>query len=159
MRSKGCVAAERARCASTRNSISKWARVIDWAETGSCQPINFAAPLICQPSLFPQAIIRRSRQAERGAGCDRRPCPPERGSLRGPRALSRMRSGLFTWVWSHLNKTELARAKWTQSLSGQPNGFKLRVAVDWRCDQRKNTRHVVCHCVRSPLFLTRAITF
>ena len=27
----------------------QWARVIDWAETGRCQPIDFAAPLTGQP--------------------------------------------------------------------------------------------------------------
>jgi hypothetical protein len=27
----------------------QWARVLDWARTGGCQPIDFAAPLTCQP--------------------------------------------------------------------------------------------------------------
>jgi hypothetical protein len=27
----------------------QWARVIDWAETGRCQPVDFAAPLTRQP--------------------------------------------------------------------------------------------------------------
>jgi len=27
----------------------QWSRVIDWAETGRCQPIDFAAPLTGQP--------------------------------------------------------------------------------------------------------------
>lgn len=27
----------------------QWARVVDWAKTGSCQPIDFAASLTCQP--------------------------------------------------------------------------------------------------------------
>jgi hypothetical protein len=27
----------------------QWARVLDWARTGDCQPIDFAAPLKSQP--------------------------------------------------------------------------------------------------------------
>jgi hypothetical protein len=27
----------------------QWARVIDWAKMGTCQPIDFAAPLVSQP--------------------------------------------------------------------------------------------------------------
>jgi hypothetical protein len=27
----------------------QWARVLDWARTGTCQQIDFAAPLISQP--------------------------------------------------------------------------------------------------------------
>jgi hypothetical protein len=27
----------------------QWARVLDWAETGECQPIDFSAPLESQP--------------------------------------------------------------------------------------------------------------
>jgi hypothetical protein len=27
----------------------QWARAVDWAETGRCQPLDFAVPLTCQP--------------------------------------------------------------------------------------------------------------
>jgi len=49
MRSKGLRRGEKGSVRLYTEQHIQWARVLDWARTGDCQPIDFAAPPIRQP--------------------------------------------------------------------------------------------------------------
>ena len=49
MRSKGLRRGGKASVRLYTEQHLQWARVLDWARTGTCQPLDFSAPLTCQP--------------------------------------------------------------------------------------------------------------
>ena len=49
MRSKGLRCGGKGSALLYTEQPLQWARVVDWARTGTCQPLDFSAPLTCQP--------------------------------------------------------------------------------------------------------------